>query len=251
LFAIQRLETILNVLEKNNIVQVTELVDLLDVSDVTVRKDLNKLQTKGLITKTHGGAILNRELSNQSLSIQHLENATKDTKESIAQNANQYVVNGDTIFLGSGLTCISFAKSLGKFDNLSIITNNVEAIEHLKGKCKTLILIGGEIIFHKDHYFTSNTHISEYFASYNITKAFTSCTGIDLKFGVSVSTEVGKNIVQEVLTVANSWYLMADQSKFGVVSPYKIADINKPILIITDVLKADYKNNTNITSFAN
>ena len=248
MFAIQRLESILELLNEKGIVQVNELVKLLNVSDVTIRKDLNKLQKDGLITKTHGGAILNKELSNPSLISTPKSQISTDNRDVLAQIACSYIQDGDTIFLGSGNTCTAFAKHLGDHSDLSIITNNVEAIQYLRGKCQTTILIGGEIVFHDNHSFTTSTQIDEYLRSYNITKAITSCAGIDLKVGVSVTTEVSKNIISAVLKVANSWYQVVDQSKFNAISPYKISDIERPEFIITNTIDPDYKNCSNIVN---
>ncbi len=110
MFAIQRLESILELLNEKGIVQVNELVKLLNVSDVTIRKDLNKLQKDGLITKTHGGAILNKELSNPSLISTPKSQISTDNRDVLAQIACSYIQDGDTIFLGSGNTCTAFAK---------------------------------------------------------------------------------------------------------------------------------------------
>lgn len=250
MFAIQRLESILEILHEKGTVQVNELVKLLNVSDVTVRKDLNKLQEEGLITKTHGGAVLNKDISNQSLlGYPGTEvGAENDDHFLLAHHAVDYIHDGDTIFLGSGNSCAAFAKTLGVFNDLSVITNNVEAVHHLRGKCKTVILIGGEIIFHDNHLFTTSTQIDAYLSSYNINLAITSCTGVDMTFGISVSTEASKNIISAVLKVAKNWMLIADQSKFNTVSPYSIADINKPEIIVTNVTDIDYLKYKNIKS---
>lgn len=248
MYAIQRLESILKLLNEKGTVQVNELVKLLNVSDVTIRKDLNKLQKDGLIIKAHGGAVLNRDISTIASVNSPKESVWSNKIDRIAQFASSYIQDGDTLFLGSGLTCTAFATYLVNFKDLSIITNNVEAIQYLRGKCKTTILIGGEIIFHKNHSFTTSTQINEYLRSYNINKAITSCTGIDLKVGISVSTEDSKNIISAVLKVANSWYLLSDQSKFNIISPYKIADIEQPECIITDNLDPKYKFCSNIVS---
>ncbi len=246
MFAIQRLERIMELLDEKGIVNVNELVDLLNVSDVTIRKDLNHLQEEGLLTKTHGGAISNKNNSTYSLGHKAIADSVSDNKDRLAQFASTYVQDGDTLFLGSGITCTSFAKYLVDFKDLSIITNNIEAVQYLRDNCKTAILIGGEIIFHKNHSFTTSTKIHEYLNSYNINKAITSCAGIDLKVGISVSTEYSKNIITAVLNVANSWYVIADEHKFDFISPYKLANIEKPKYIITDNTDSKYKFCSNI-----
>lgn len=243
MFAMQRSEKILEILYAEKTVQVSALVKLFNVSDVTIRKDLKKLQINGKITKTHGGAILKKDSDIYNKS--NTENLASK-KDDLAKLAWEQVKDGDTIFLGSGYTCVSLAKQLSQDCDISVITNNIEAIPYLKDKCNTLILIGGEVISHGRNFFTSSSDIDEQLKSYNINKAFTSCSGLDLNFGVSFSTEASKKIISAILKNSQSWYLIADSSKFNIVSPYKISDIETPEMIITDIQLEEYKNLTNV-----
>lgn len=236
MFAMQRSEKILEILYAEKTVQVSDLVKLFNVSDVTIRKDLKKLQSNGIITKTHGGAVL----KNSCIS-------TKPRKDQLAKFVCEHIKDGETIFLGSGYACVSFAKQLPNDCEISIITNNIEAIPYLKDKCKTLILLGGEVITHDNNFFTTSSEIYEQLKSYNINKAITSCSGVDLNFGISFSTEASKKIIDAILKNSQSWYLMADSSKFNNVSPYKIADIDTPKMIVTESLLEEYKKYKNIT----
>ena len=246
MFAIQRLETIMNLLQEKGNVQVNELVSLLKVSDVTVRKDLNRLQEDGLITKTHGGAILNREGSEGGNFNTPQKPTTKNRSALLAKGVTEYIQDGDTLFLGSGNTCTAFAQHLGNYLDLSIITNNIEAIPFLRDKCKTVILIGGEVLFHENHTFSTSTQILSILQDYNINKAITSCSGVDVNCGISVSTEVSRNIFSAVLEASNTWYLIVDSNKFGAVSPYKIDDISRPDIIFTDHKENEYLQYDNI-----
>jgi len=236
MFAMQRSEKILEILYTKKTVQVSDLVKLLRVSDVTIRKDLKKLENNGTITKIHGGAVLRNSYI-----------STKPKKDQLAKFVCKHIKKGETIFLGSGYACVSFAKQLPNDCEISIITNNIEAIPYLKDKCKTLILLGGEVITHDHNFFTTSSEIYEQLKSYNINKAITSCSGVDLNFGISFSTEASKKIIDAILKNSQSWYLMADSSKFNNVSPYKIADIETPEMIVTESLIEKYKKYKNIT----
>lgn len=246
MFAIQRLDTIMELLQEKGNVQVTELVSLLNVSDVTVRKDLNRLQEDGLITKTHGGAILNKAGYETSNFNTPQKPPTNTRSALLAKAVTEYIQDGDTLFLGSGNTCTSFAQYLGNYQDLSIITNNIEAIPYLRDKCKTVILIGGEVIFHESHIFSTSSQILHYLQDYNINKVITSCSGLDINFGISVSTEVSRNIFNAVLKTSSSWYLVVESTKFDSVSPYKIDDINRPDIIFTDYTDQKYLKYDNI-----
>lgn len=246
MFAMQRAEKILEILYKEETVQVNDLVKLLNVSDVTIRKDLKKLQRDGIITKTHGGAVLKKTNPNNKELVQKEAEETKTKKDKLAGFMANYIKNGDTIFLGSGYACVSLAKQLPKGKDISIITHNIEAIPYLKDKCKTLILLGGEVISHGKNFFTSSSDIHEQLSSYNINKAITSCSGVDSNFGISVSTQVSKKIISTILKKSQSWYLIADSSKFNIVSPYKVADVDEPEMIVTETLLEEYQSFKNI-----
>ncbi len=191
MFAIQRSERIMEILEEKGRVYVNDLVKEFGVSDVTIRKDLNKLQKQGFITKTHGGAVLNREAAAPSIvTPSSIQPSTNTRKDSVAQAAYSYINKGDTIFIGSGYTCASLANHIQRSDDVSVITNNLEAALILKEKCRTLILIGGEVVVYGNYAFTNNNAIREELNNFNINIAFTSSSALDRNFGVSVSTEV-------------------------------------------------------------
>ncbi|QUI21152.1 DeoR/GlpR transcriptional regulator [Vallitalea pronyensis] len=248
MFAIQRSEKILELLEKKGIVHVNNLVDLFQVSDVTIRKDLNKLQEQGLITKTHGGAVLNKKHNTLVTPPKNSSSPTSITlkKEKLAAAAYPYIQKGDTIFLGSGYTCAALARHIKRSDDISVITNNLEAALILKEKCRTLILMGGEVIVYDNYTFTTNPQMSEYLKTFNINKTITSCSAIDKNFGISVSTEVNHKIITSVLEVAYNWYLLVDESKFNQVSPYKVADVSSVDMILSDIKSDEYSTFKNI-----
>lgn len=248
MFAIQRSEKILELLEKKGIVHVNNLVDLFQVSDVTIRKDLNKLQEQGLITKTHGGAVLNKKHNTLVTPPKNSSSPTSITlkKEKLAAAAYPYIQKGDTIFLGSGYTCAALARHIKRSDDISVITNNLEAALILKEKCRTLILMGGEVIVYDNYTFTANPQMSEYLKTFNINKTITSCSAIDKNFGISVSTEVNHKIITSVLEVAYNWYLLVDESKFNQVSPYKVADVSSVDMILSDIKSDEYSTFKNI-----
>ena len=249
MFAVQRLEKIMEMLYEEEKVQVNNLVKILNVSDVTIRKDLRKLEKDGIVIKTHGGAVLKKaEVVSEKDNIGEAD-FTNRKKDVLAKLAWNYIKNGDTIFLGSGYTCVSMAKQIPDDCNISVITNNIEAIPYLKDKCNTLILIGGEVITHERNFFTYSSEIDDQLKSYNINKAITSCSGIDLKFGVSFSTEASKKIISAILKNSQIWYLIADSSKFNLVSPYKISDIEAPEMIITDTKLEEYENLSNVVKY--
>lgn len=255
MFAEQRIDQILEMLKEDGIVHVKDLVERFSVSDVTIRKDLGKLQRQGLATKTHGGAILKQATEGNAAAetspaaaetAAPPSDASHGSKEHLAAAAYRRLQKGDTIFLGSGVTCTMLARHIQPGDNLSVITNNLEAALILKDRCRTLILLGGEVNVYGGYAFTTNSQNSTYINTFNINKAITSCAGIDAKLGVSVSTEVNYRIMDAAIKTAHSWYLLVDRSKFNHVFPYKLADIDQVDVILSDCSDERYGNYGNI-----
>ncbi len=229
MFPVQRSELILNKVNTFGKVYVSDLVEELNVSDVTIRKDLIKLADQGLIIKTHGGAIRKSHAKDETVITDN-----QKIKDQLALTTYKKIKKSDTIFLGSGYTCTMLANHIKKEDNLCVITNNIEASLILKGKCRTLILLGGEVYHFNSYTFTGSTRIEEYLSRYNINLMITSCSGVTTDSGVSFTTEVNYKVMTAIIKSAKSWYLMVDYSKIGKVSPYKVADIEDVTTIITD-----------------
>lgn len=247
MFAIQRSDKIIELLHQNNIVYVRDLVELFDVSDVTIRKDLNKLAKQGVVTKTHGGAILTqKQIPTPHTTANNISTNHKQIKDHLAKITYTKISHGDTIYLGSGYTCTALAGLIQRSDDICVITNNIEATLALRGKCRNLILLGGEVVEFESYTFTASNQIEHYLKAYNINVAITSSSAIDKDYGVSFSTEVNLRILSTIKQAAYKWYLMVDHSKFGRVSPYKVADINEVTEVITDKIPVGYQDFQNI-----
>ena len=144
-----RRSAILQRLNKDSSVNVTELSKEFGVSEVTIRKDLRILRERKLLIRVHGGAISRSnvyadEEEDRHFSFKSLVNSRE--KEAIGRAAAAHIKNGDTIIIDSGSTALEVAKNLHKFQDLTIITNSVNAmIEALKYKRFKVILLGGTV----------------------------------------------------------------------------------------------------------
>lgn len=246
MFAAQRLEKIKEIMHKHHNVKVSSLTELLGVSGVTVRKDLDTLQAEGFLKKTFGGAILvtdnsnvetkqNRE--NQDSIIENLE-----IKEYIAELACQHIEHGDTIFLGSGATCFLLSKKIKELRNLTVVTNNVNALNELIPHVSKVYFIGGEIVFQDGMISTSSEKVDDYFKGLYVNKAFTSATGADLLAGVTVNHNISTYTYKKIQEMASSWILLIEDEKFGRRGIYQIAAIDAPDCIITNHVPDEYRN---------
>jgi len=238
LFAAQRLEKIKGIMLKYKTVDIGTLCSLLDVSDATVRKDLDKLEREGFLTKTHGGAILvEKEEIKDSVDI-----ANFAEKEKVADLAIASVEEGDTIFLGPGYTCFLFAKKLKNIKNVTIITNNINAALELHQVHRNIFLIGGEIVSDDSLPYIAGFKALDYFNEVFVNKAYISVYGVDINAGFTVQGQQKLALLRRAIEVSQKIYIMADHTKFDKVGLYQLGKINSPDCVITnEKVGAEYK----------
>ena len=117
-----RLDEITKLVNKRGSVRTNEIVEDLNVSDMTVRRDLAELEEKGVLTKIHGGARSNSAFQYKEMSHQEKHTRFIEEKRFIAKNAVDLIEDGDTIFLGPGTTVQKLAEEINHY-SLTIITN--------------------------------------------------------------------------------------------------------------------------------
>ena len=144
LFAEERQAQILKTLKAEHKVFVPALCELFDVSPVTIRNDLNYMQEKGLLKRTHGGAVLKSKIGYEENVAEKLSKNQRQ-KEKIAELAVSYVEDGDIIALDTGTTMLAFAKKLTEKKNLTIVTNDLNIAAYFDSNKEdiTVILLGG------------------------------------------------------------------------------------------------------------
>lgn len=223
----------------------SELCSKYNVSEVTIRKDLQILASEGLAKKIYGGALLidtPEEASDSSSEISERKIKDLEKKQKLVQTAVTQIKDGDSLFLGSGATCCLLAKELRVFKNLTIVTNNISALGDLLAFPCKLYIIGGEVasvdgITH----FSSVENTSLYVNSIYVDKAFTSCSGLDLKAGVTVNSLISTYIYKAVLSIKKRWYMMVDSSKIGHMGFYRVANMEEIDNLIVDRIPSNYK----------
>jgi DeoR/GlpR family transcriptional regulator of sugar metabolism len=249
MFAAQRVEKIKEIMLEHKNINVAALTELLHVSDVTVRKDLEKLQDEGFLRKTFGGAVLIEQEQGQNQkdeqSLQQLKPEVTITnhaaKAYAAALAAKQVEKGDTIFLGSGVTCYLLSKMLKELKDLTVVTNNVNALNELVPHVAKVFFIGGEIVYQEGMISTSSEKVDDYFKGIYVNKAFTSATGVDLMAGLTVNHSISTFIFRKIQEMASSWTLLVEESKFGKRGIYQIAPLEAPDCMITNNLPDEYK----------
>ena len=145
IFVEERRESILEILNKNKRITTVELSKIFNIGEATLRRDLKELEERGLIQRTHGGAILVDNAS-EEVAFKEREIQKKDEKERIARFISQIVRNGETLMMDGGSTTLKVANALRVKNGLTIVTNShLIANESLGYNGCRLILAGGEL----------------------------------------------------------------------------------------------------------
>lgn len=233
MFAEERRSKILEILEKSQRIEVSDLVEILGVSESTIRRDLQDLEQSGLLKRTHGGAVKAENTSSEPTmdekELDHLEE-----KKEIGEIAASLINDKDTILLDSGTTTLQIAKSI-KAQGVIVLTNSILiALELAKNKEAEVILTGGEL--RKETMSIVGSSADEFIQGLRVDKAFIGTNGISLKEGCTTPNLKEANTKKQMIQVAKAVYIVADRSKFGKISFAQFMKPQKIEQIITDHL---------------
>lgn len=237
MLAIERRNAILEKLQAERRVVVSELSTLYDVSEETIRRDLEKLENEGYVIKSYGGAVLN-ENANLDLPFNVRKNKNVIGKQKIADIISQTIHDGEILFLDASSTAVAIAKAIKNKKGLTIITNSLEiAIELLEVPDCKVISTGGEIV---STAFGLVGHVTDKtIRSYYVDKAIVSSKGFDLEKGFTDSDERHANNKKSMLESARVKILAIDCSKFDRVAFAKIGDLRDITMVVTDAKPED------------
>lgn len=228
---IERHEAILSVVSEKGIATINQLIELLDVSHMTIRRDLQKLEKQGKVVTVSGGVKAAERLSSE-LSHKVRETSNEEGKRLIGALAASEIPQNSCIFLDSGTTTLAIARQIKDREDLTIITNDFLImfflIENGRGK---LIHTGGTVCPH------TNCSVGESAAqgveNYLIDIAFISAPSWGMK-GISLPTEERVPLKKKLTEVSKRLVLVADNSKYGAVATYLALPLSAFDTIITD-----------------
>ncbi|MDR0363090.1 MAG: DeoR/GlpR family DNA-binding transcription regulator [Planctomycetota bacterium] len=186
-----RLAKIQSLILDNSYLNLSDLSRRLGVSESTVRRDLQILEKRGVLTRNHGGAVVNEAFKLRAPGVAALESpisiANRKEKEAVGREAAKLVKEGDFIAIGSGTTCLQFARCLRDRENLKIFTNNV--LVALELSCRPaiqVVLAGGVSIFQNNCVNTLEIEEGAFGIGKFLPSAiFCSVLGIDFSMGYS------------------------------------------------------------------
>ena len=207
----KRKNIILNLVEDLGEVNVKELADRMDISEITVRRDLVTLAGDGLIYRTHGGA-MKIELTKTPFDFKNKVATNIEQKDHICRLAAQEIEEGDIIFMDCGSTVFRLCQFI-KHKEIHVITNSMPVVYELMNSAVKINLVGGEI--DKDRLAVHGRIAEEHIARYQANKAFVGVDGISAENGLSAHSENEAGITLAMAAHANFTYLLCDSSKIG------------------------------------
>lgn len=234
----QRISAILECLQRDGKVVISDLVQRFNVTDMTIRRDFDYLVTQGKIVRTHGGAVLSENSDSQkritpeaSYLTRVKENAS--SKHEIAQTAIQLLKPKQYVFLDSGTTTLNIAKSIPLDVTYSFITNGVNvAAELLSRPYPNVIIVGGEIDLNT---WSSRGSMAEaQINNFHADIAFLGCNAISPDGSVMIGNVAETGLKHKIMNISNEIYLLADSSKFNSFSLMAYASVRDFNGIITD-----------------
>ena len=223
---------IVEYLEATRHISVNELSEKLNVSVVTIRKDLTLLEREGYLHRTHGGASRQaRYVFDQTVSEK--ETLHVDEKMRITTRALSYIKEGDFIILSSGTTIHLLAQKLSDYKNLTVLTPSLRvALEVCKHQSINTIHLGGEV--RKNSTSTVGALAEETLSNFSCTTLFLGIEGIDLDFGISTTNAGEAHLNRKMLERVNQIIVLADSSKIHKRGFGFICNIESIDILITD-----------------
>jgi len=227
-----RKKYILNHLDKVESISIQDIVEKCGVSEITARRDLNTLEKRGMLARTHGGAIRSETISS-IFSFDDKSVQNRDNKIEICRFAASFVENNDTIYIDCGTTTYYLSRFLTKFRNLRIITNSLPVVSLLLPFTNIIVyLIGGELDNSRKALYGPMT--DNLISRYKADKAFIGAGGVSLAHGLSSSTEKDASVTVKMAEAAQKVFLLCDSSKIEKDSYITYSSLSLISYLITD-----------------
>lgn len=219
---------ILNHLSRDHETSVKNLSELLGVSSVTIRQDLNFLEKEGLLRRVHGGAVLK-----DADDIANRLGLNFEKKQKIAKAAAQYVSPGETVLIESGSVNALLARELVKKGEINILTTNLYIARQFRKHDHAQIVVLGGIYQHQSESMVGKiTRIC--IDNINFSKAFIGIDGYTNESGFTSRDFFRAEVSTHIIERCNNVFILSDSGKFGQTAITKICEASEVNHVITD-----------------
>jgi DeoR/GlpR family transcriptional regulator of sugar metabolism len=235
MLAEQRQGHILELIRRDGAVRVADLVGYLDVSDMTIRRDLAVLAEAGLVQKVHGGATLVADSASYEPSFTAKSTLEQSAKRAIAGAAGAMVEPGTAIAMSAGTTTHAVAGELLDVPGLTVVTNSVHIADLLyqHGRSDQTVLLTGGMRTPSDAYVGPIAVNS--LASIHVDLVFMGVHGMTRETGFTTPNMLEAETDRALVDAGRRLVVVADHTKWGVVGISSIADLDEADTLVTDV----------------
>lgn len=228
-----RRQRIAALLREQGSVQIPALAELFNVSTQTLRKDLNFLDSKGICTRSPGGAILRHTATPRENAIDVKRTLYADEKVRIGQRAAQLIGVGESVLLDSGTTTLQVARHIDPEDALVVVTNDVGIMNELVSHQHVqLVFLGGTLRRKSLSFYGTQTE--QALEGLHVDKLFLAADGVDIEKGITTHFEPEALLNRKMCEVAREIIVVTDSSKFGRVCLHKILEPQRIGKLVTD-----------------
>lgn len=228
----ERYEKIVSLVNERGAIRVSELSELCQVTEETIRRDLDRLEQAGRLRRSHGGAVSVKDDQQPEIPYSEREITYAEEKKRIAQAAIKRISPKDRILLDASSTAWYMAAEVPDLP-LTVLTNSIKVATELSSKEKIEVISTGGILAQRSLSFVGPL-AERSLDAYHVDKVFLSCKGVHLDRGISESNELQARIKERMIGMADEVVLLADSSKFGVQAFTQVADLSEVDVIITD-----------------
>ena len=226
----QRKQLIVRTVEERGSADVRELADLLQTSEMTVRRDLIQLAASGLLYRTRGGA-MKVSLATDKHRFANKTAVNAERKDHICQLAAQEIQEGDVIFMDCGSTVFRLCPFI-RNKRITVITNSLPVVAELIDSEIMVNLVGGEV--DKERQAVHGLMAEEHMTRYQANRAFIGVDGISLQNGLSANSEKEASTAVTMARQSEKVYLLCDSSKLEMDKYFYFAPLSLFDVLITD-----------------
>lgn len=231
MIAANRHQVIIDLLLNEGSVRTVDLAQRLDVTDETIRRDLEKLEKEDRLQRTHGGAVASRHL-NMDRSFEERSIQNIDPKQRISKAAAELIEPGDRVFIDASSTALQLTSHPDSFAGTTVITNSALVASELTPYPEIELILAGGVLDRQSHSFIGPATIAT-LRRYRVDKAFFSGNGVDQLRGISEINEAQAHIKDFVIPRCANAILLADPTKLGASSTYFFAQCEQVNTFVT------------------
>lgn len=231
MLAVERRRSILNSLYREKRLYVVELAKRFEVTEETIRRDLEKLEKQEYLHRTYGGAVINRHNS-EEVPYTDRRAINLDLKRMVAARAAQLISESDKLMLDSTSTCYELLGYIDHFHDLTLISNSARLAADCSNSPHAVVTLGGELRKRSMSYCGSFTE--ENARHFNANLFFFSCRGLDCQRGITEANLAEARVKQEMMAQAERVILLVDHTKFDSTTFINLCGFEQLDVVITD-----------------